>query len=250
MGLSRSQMQWNRLKSIKVTFEDIQTAVTDNAKQRFSMKANPKLTTPPSPTSTDPSDWVIRANQGHSIAVDSASHLSPINIDAGNVPEVVIHGTYFAFWQSIIETGGLKKMTRNHMHFSTGLPEDKEGVISGMRKDAELLIYVDIKQSLEDGLLWWISENRVVLSEGNRDGVLPTKYFQKVVGRKENVGVLWEEGVQVADLPEAQRNRKPPRGKETNGRTTSSGRGRGRGNGRGKLRGSQGELTEQNEADL
>ena len=227
-------MQWNRLKSLKVTFDDIRTAVSDNAKQRFSMKPNPKLTTAPEQTSTDPSDWVIRANQGHSIAVDSASHLTPITNDAGNVPQVVIHGTYFAFWQPILETGGLKRMTRNHMHFSTGLPEDKEGVIRGMRKDAELLIYVDIKRSLEDGIFWWMSENGVVLTEGNEDGVLPVKYFSKVMGRKEEVGVLWDEGKHVAELPETQRNRNPPRGKETRGGNTNRGSGRGRGRGRGQ----------------
>ncbi|KAH8595694.1 Tpt1/KptA family RNA 2'-phosphotransferase, partial [Bisporella sp. PMI_857] len=206
-------MQWSRLRSLKVTFGDIRTAVSDNAKQRFSMKANPKLQTPPDPSSEDPTDWVIRANQGHSIAIDSAAHLAPITIDAGNVPEVVIHGTYFAFYEPILSSGGLSKMSRNHIHFSTGLPEDKQGVISGMRSDAELLIYINIKKSLEDGGIWWISENGVVLTEGTEHGVLETKYFTKVVGRRENVGVLWEDGKRVAELPEAQKNRKPPRGK-------------------------------------
>ena len=141
-------MKWPRLKSLQINFADIRTAVSDNAKQRFSMKPSPSLKDSPDLNSEDPSDWVIRANQGHSIAVDSASLLVPITLSAGNVPETVVHGTYFAFYQTIVDSGGLKKMTRNHIHFSTGLPEDKEGVISGMRKDAEILIYVDVKQSL------------------------------------------------------------------------------------------------------
>lgn len=229
-------MQWNRLKSLKVTFDDIRTAVTDNAKQRFSMKPNPKLSTPSDLASSDPSDWVIRANQGHSIAIDSASHLTPITREAGNVPDVVIHGTYFAFWLAILETGGLKKMERNHLHFSTGLPEDKKGVMSGMRQDAELLIYVDIKKSLGDGgVLWWISENGVVLTEGDELGMLPVKYFSKVLGRKEDVGVLWEEGQQVTELPLAQRNRKAPRGKDARGSSASRGRGNVNGRGKGKV---------------
>ncbi|KAK6605574.1 RNA 2 -phosphotransferase [Botrytis cinerea] len=56
-------MQWHRLKSLKPTFADIRTAVTDNAKQRFSMKPNPSLPEPPSPSSENPADWMIRANQ-------------------------------------------------------------------------------------------------------------------------------------------------------------------------------------------
>ncbi|KAL5328432.1 hypothetical protein ACEPPN_001931 [Leptodophora sp. 'Broadleaf-Isolate-01'] len=210
-------MKWPRLKSLQITFADIQTAVSDNAKQRFSMKPSPSLKGPPDLNSEDPSDWVIRANQGHSIAVDSASLLVPITVAAGNVPETVVHGTYFAFYQTIVDSGGLKKMTRNHIHFSTGLPEDKQGVISGMRKDAEILIYVDVKQSLEDGVEWWLSENGVVLTEGDQTGVLGTKYWKKVEGRKEDVGVLWEEGKMAKELPESFKRRKAPMGKGPRG---------------------------------
>jgi 2'-phosphotransferase len=207
-------MHWQRLKSLHVTFDDIRTAATDNAKQRFSMKPNPALKFPPDPKSEDPSDWVIRANQGHSIAVDSAALLVPITIEAGNIPDVVVHGTYFGVYQAIIDTGGLKKMTRNHIHFSTGLPEGNQGLISGMRNDAELLIYIDIKKSLEDGgVLWWMSENRVVLTEGDENGILGTKYWKKVEGRKQDVGLLWVDGEQVGELPHNLRNKRLPHGK-------------------------------------
>lgn len=200
-----------------MTVAEIKAAVADNEKQRFAMKPNPNLKTPPDPSSDDPSDWVIRANQGHSIAMDPAALLLPITIDAGNVPDIVVHGTYWAFYEAIIESGGLKRMTRNHIHFSAGLPESKGGVISGMRGDAEVLIYIDIKKSLEDGVLWWISENGVILTDGDKSEVLSTKYFQKVVGRKDDVGVLWENGEKKAELPEAFRGRKPPIGKGPRG---------------------------------
>lgn len=226
------KMAWPRLKSLKITFADIQTAVSDNAKQRFSLKPNPALSCPPDLTSEKPSDWVIRANQGHSIAIESSALLSPITIEAGNVPEQVIHGTYFAFYQRIMETGGLQRMGRNHIHFSTGLPNDHRAVISGMRNDAEILIYVDIKKSLEDGILWWLSDNGVVLTEGNADGVLPTKFFLRVEGRMGDVGVLWEDGEERAELPANYRNRKPPMGKVLKGRgPVNAGGGRERGAG-------------------
>lgn len=216
-------MKWPRLASLKVTFADIQDVVSDSEKQRFSMKPNPALKSPPDPKSEDPSDWVIRASQGHSIVIESAALLVPITLEAGNVPEIVVHGTYFAFYQAIIESGGLKKMGRNHIHMSTGLPEDKQGVISGMRKDAEVLIYVDIQESLKDGgVLWWISDNGVVLTEGDENGVLSTKYFKKVVGRKLDVGTLWEDGEKIAELPESARNIRPPYGK---GAASGAGRG-------------------------
>ncbi|KAJ5038394.1 uncharacterized protein L3040_007257 [Drepanopeziza brunnea f. sp. 'multigermtubi'] len=229
-------MQWPRLRSLQVTFADIQAVVSDNAKQRFSLKRSKPSSSSSSSSSADPADWLIRANQGHSIAaVASAALLTPITLAAGNVPDVVVHGTYFASYALIVASGGLKRMGRNHIHFSTGLPSGGDGaagagaaVVSGMRSDAELLIYVDIKRSLQDGaVLWWMSENGVVLTEGDAEGVLRMEYWTKVEGRKMGVGVLWEEGKQVAELPEEVKARRAPAGKGPRGR----GRGRGSGNG-------------------
>lgn len=204
-----------------MTFADIQTAVSDNEKQRFSLKPNPATNPSLSDTSTEPSHYLIRANQGHSIALANEGLLTPLTLEAGNVPPEVIHGTYFCFWEKILESGGLKPMGRNHVHCSTGLPEG-DGVVSGMRRDAELLIYVDVEGSLRDGAMrWWISENGVVLSEGDSDGLVPVKYFKEVRGRASGVGVLVKDGEVVGEIPAGVKG-VVPRGK-------GAGRGRGRG---------------------
>lgn len=218
------QLKWNRLKSLKVTFEDIREAVSDNAKQRFSLKPDPSIDPIPTEKDIDPSHWLIRANQGHSIAIESSALLKPLTLEADNIPEIVVHGTYFAYYPLILASGGLKKMTRNHVHFSTGLPEDKAGVISGMRKDAELLVYVDVKKSIEEEkLLWWISDNGVVLTEGNEDGIVPTKYWKKVEGRKLDVGVLFADGEEIASLPDSVKGARPPQGKPRQDRGAARG---------------------------
>ncbi|KAH8815810.1 KptA family-domain-containing protein [Xylogone sp. PMI_703] len=233
-------MKWQRLKSLGVTFADIRKAVEDNEKKRFSMKPNPALSSP-DPSSEEPSDWMIRANQGHSIAIESAALLKPITLEENNIPDIVVHGTYFGTYESILETGGLKRMDRTHIHFSTGLPEDKEsGVISGMRSNAELLIYIDVRKSLEEkALIWWISDNGVVLTEGNEDGIVEMKYFKKVAGRKANVGTLWEDGRTVAELPSHLKNKKPPNWRPPK----SNNRGGGGSGGRNPRKGNKGEAS-------
>jgi 2'-phosphotransferase len=120
-----------------------------------------------------------------------------------------VHGTYFAFWPAIVAAGGLKRMGRNHVHCSTGVPDqDGEAVVSGMRRDAELLVYIDVERSMreEPGMKWWVSDNGVVLTEGlGEEGLVPARFFREVVGRKGDVGVLWRDGEWVADLPEGLR---------------------------------------------
>ncbi|KAK1691393.1 KptA family-domain-containing protein [Colletotrichum godetiae] len=213
-------LAYGPIKSLQVTFSDIQAAVTTSDKQRFALK--PAHAAVLEETSTAPSDWLIRANQGHSIKVDSAGLLTPITLESENVPPVVVHGTYFAFWKQIEASGGLKRMGRNHVHFATGLPGDERGVVSGMRKDAEVLVYVDVERALreEEGVMkWWVSENGVVLTEGDGEGVVPCRLFKEVVAREEGsgVGVLWRDGGKVGELPEGLRMRAPP-GKGRGGR--------------------------------
>lgn len=232
--------------------------MADNAKQRFTLK---KRTSPAGAAEQQASEddgdddarhWLIRANQGHSIKLASEGLHTRITLGdgdgAGNVPPVVVHGTYFVFWPAILAAGGLKKMGRTHVHFGTGLPEDgraggapssspsgppgpppppsqqqqthevadeesaagSKKVISGMRSDAELLMFVDVEQSLRDGgIEWWLSSNGVVLTEGDADGVVPLRYFREVRGRRQGVGLLWKDGEKVADLPEGTVARMP-----------------------------------------
>ncbi|KAJ4141115.1 tRNA 2'-phosphotransferase [Fusarium equiseti] len=192
-------LAWNPLKSLKATLGDVQATVSADSKQRFTLKPNPTTNPSLDTKSTSPADYLIRANQGHSIKLESANLLTPVTVEAGNVPERVLHGSFFYFWPAIVETGGLKPMSRNHVHCSAGTPE--EGIVSGMRKDAELIIEVDMEASLKDGIKWWLSDNGVLLTEGDEQGILSTKYFKSVTGRKVDVGVLWQDGQWMADLP-------------------------------------------------
>lgn len=63
---------------------------------------------------------------------------------------IVIHGTFSKFWH-LIKEQGLKKMTRNHIHFAPGLPKE-EGVISGMRGSCDVIIQIDMAAAIKDGI--------------------------------------------------------------------------------------------------
>ncbi|XP_068478290.1 uncharacterized protein [Phaseolus vulgaris] len=107
--------------------------------------------------------------------VETESLLKPI-LSAEEVP-VCVHGTYRKNLESILGSG-LKRMKRLHVHFSCGLPTDGE-VISGMRRDVNVLIFIDVRKALEEGMKLYISDNKVILTEGF-DGVVPPKFFEKI----------------------------------------------------------------------
>jgi len=107
-------------------------------------------------------------------------------------------------------------MKRNHIHLAPGKAGDS-GVISGMRTSAEILIYIDMRKALtgkhpghvefiednsfyyarvqlkllyfSDGILFYASENNVILTSGNPNGFLEPKYFSKAVNRGTGEGM-------------------------------------------------------------
>lgn len=162
------------------------------------------------PESEDPADYLIRANQGHSLKIESENILTPITEE--NLPSTVVHGTTHAAWPLIVASGGLKRMTRTHVHFASGLPagfrsEDKDAiaapVISGMRNSSSVLVYIDIQKAMEAGVKFWKSENGVILSEGDGNGVISLQFFSKVEDRTGGQGVLVENGTVLKEAPES-----------------------------------------------
>ncbi|CAN6999557.1 unnamed protein product [Brassica oleracea var. botrytis] len=72
---------------------------------------------------------------------------------------VCVHGTYEKNLESSLASG-----------FST----------DGMRRDVNVLIFLNIKKPLEDGIAFYInSDNKVILTEGI-DSAVHVDYFQKI----------------------------------------------------------------------
>ncbi|EXJ82121.1 hypothetical protein A1O1_08190 [Capronia coronata CBS 617.96] len=193
----------------------------------------------------DPRHFLIRATQGHSMqTIEAESLLTPITLDdPATIPETVVHGTFYGAWDRIVQSGGLKRMKRNHVHFATGpalddvLPSPpsnngsgeestgshvgggtsavllgKDKVISGMRGDAQILIYVDIRRALAErpDMKWWRSENGVILTEGVSEASPTTTQSLPASenGAGEGQGIPPDDGARQSD--EMKKGSKPP----------------------------------------
>lgn len=230
------------LKSLKVTFDELRACVRENDKQRFTLKLKSKSDTNGDDEDDDeknekesknPSDYLIRANQGHSLKkiIQDQELLQPITAtEESNIPAMAIHGTTKNAWKLIVASGGLKPMGRNHIHFAPGLPagfdkdnksseattstststtmmiddddgeekEEKEKekekeipVISGIRASSKILIYLDLAKAMQAGIKFWRSDNGVILSEGDENGLISMHFFQRVEDRtKEGGGAI------------------------------------------------------------
>jgi len=156
-----------------VTVEHIRNIVDTCSKQRFAL------------TEIE-GQLYIRANQGHSISVED---LELTRITDHTQYPVVVHGTYYNSLDKILKKG-LCRMNRNHIHFTTAEPHSNE-VISGMRNTCQVLIYIDLKKALADGLEFYLSLNKVILSPGN-GGFISPDYFERVYDFKKGQEILFK----------------------------------------------------------
>lgn len=120
-----------------ISAEELQAVVANNDKQRFSF---------------DETKSKIRANQGHSVAVD-------LQLAAVKPPEKLFHGTAAGAVDSILNQG-LQKMSRHHVHLSAEIAIAKK---VGERHGRPVVFIVDAAAMDAQGYRFYRSDNGVWL---------------------------------------------------------------------------------------
>ncbi|MFN8001479.1 MAG: RNA 2'-phosphotransferase [Acidobacteriota bacterium] len=126
-------------QDLKFSRAELQQVVANNDKQRFSFSEDGQL---------------IRANQGHSVAVE-------LGYEPTVPPDTLFHGTAERFLASI-QAQGLIKGQRHHVHLSA----DREIARSvGQRYGKPVVLQVHAAQMQHDGFVFYLSTNGVWLTE-------------------------------------------------------------------------------------
>jgi len=125
---------------VPVTIEVLESVVRESDKQRFALE-----------------DGRIRANQGHSFAVELDAPL----VDP---PAVLHHGTTVERWERIRASGGLARMSRQHVHLSPD-EETARRVAGRHRGERPLVLRIDAAGAHADGHQFFRSANGVYLTD-------------------------------------------------------------------------------------
>ncbi|CAI5652422.1 tRNA 2'-phosphotransferase 1 isoform X3 [Oreochromis aureus] len=142
------------------SLEDVERVVATNDKQRFKLCTHPEN-----------GRLQIRANQGHSVQVVDLE-LKLVTAGSPDCPAEAVHGSYLRNWSSI-QQQGLSRMKRTHIHLARGLAGE-DGVISGMRKDCDLAVFIDVPKALA----------------GDAEGKIQPKYFSRALRLRPSRSIL------------------------------------------------------------
>jgi len=113
----------------------------------------------------------IRAAQGHSVILEEPILEALTQESVSKETNLLaVHGTSKKNFQRIAESGELRRMNRQHVHFSTKSVH--------LRRDslAAVLLQVDLPAALASGLQFFRSTNDVVLTPGP----VPLQYLKQI----------------------------------------------------------------------
>ncbi|QVK18163.1 RNA 2'-phosphotransferase [Mycoplasmatota bacterium] len=133
-------------KDFNINMGILERIVETNNKQRFAFNDNKTK---------------IRANQGHSIAVD-------VELEELIPPDILYHGTSKRFLENILKDG-ITKQNRNHVHLSANVDT---ALIVGKRHGNPIVLKINSKQMSNDGIKFYKSKNNVWLTD-----YVNSKYF-------------------------------------------------------------------------
>lgn len=125
-------------RGLAVTQDDLEEIVRTSDKQRFALS---------------PDGARIRANQGHSIAVD-------LELPARAPPQLLFHGTVARFLEPIRKEG-LTRRGRTHVHLSAD--EATASTVARRRSGEIVLLRVRADEMHRAGHVFYVSENGVWL---------------------------------------------------------------------------------------
>jgi len=114
--------------------------------------------------SFDPTGERIRANQGHSVAVD-------LQLEEREPPETLYHGTVERFLPSILAQG-LLRGKRHHVHLSRDV---ETATRVGARRGAPVILTVDAGRMSRAGRAFYLSVNGVWLTDD-----VPAEFLSRV----------------------------------------------------------------------
>ncbi len=122
-----------------ISYDELIECVETNDKKRFSF---------------DDTGDRIRANQGHTVAVD-------LQLEAATPPDLLYHGTVERFLPSIL-VEGLTKGQRHHVHLSKDIETARK---VGARRGKPVILKVDAGRMHAQGVPFFVSANGVWLTD-------------------------------------------------------------------------------------
>ncbi|KAF7898286.1 hypothetical protein EAF00_004732 [Botryotinia globosa] len=197
------------LNSLDLSLLELRNIIQSPAKSRFTIKSIFSSEN----ESESPSNYLIRLDTSSTPTTITSTNISSISLQllttsTVDLPDLVVYETSYANYPLIFASGGIKKAGgQAYLAFSSIFVSfdgtETRTSSSTSKDDADIYIYISLKSALESHpeIKWYKNGNGGILSEGNDEGVVSKHVWKKVVARRADIGILFENGVVKKEVP-------------------------------------------------
>ncbi|ETS77595.1 hypothetical protein PFICI_09657 [Pestalotiopsis fici W106-1] len=208
-------LQHSRITDLRVTVSDIQRIGANATKARFELRQQKQQAGEDAASSFQIRDTHKRRDsvQAPPIIVEG----EPLSADAEDLPEYVVYETSYEAYPHIVASDGIQRAAgASYISFSP--------IVAGAAaSDADVGIWVHLRTALEaePALVWQRTASGAVVTANE---VVPKSLWKRAVARRQDIGLLFEDGEVRKEVPEALRG-KGSKGKAKKGKGSFKSRG-------------------------
>jgi len=181
--------QQPKFEDLGATLEDIQR-VASSSKARFTLRQVPGA------NAEDAAAWQVRPTTKRNSITAPVIEGEPLTADADDLPEYVVYETSYQAYPLILASGGIKRAGgTTHLSFTPVSPT----------ADADIGIWIQLRSAMEVApeIKWQRTESGGIVTADE----IPKDLWKKVVARRSDVGLLFEDGEVRGEVPEALRGK-------------------------------------------
>ncbi|KAK0116903.1 hypothetical protein ONS96_012749 [Cadophora gregata f. sp. sojae] len=202
-------LQRPNLSSLEVTFPELKDFVeSSTSKSRFSLKLKPENNEDPETEEPLSSNYLIKANPTPSGPMSptsaAAPKFTPLTTTTEDLPDFIVYETSYPNYPLILASGGIKRAGGQALlQFATIVVQEDGSEVRAPKSDADVSIHINLRQIMEaePKIRWARTETGNVVTEGDVNGGISKVNWKKVVARRADIGVLFEDGEVRKEVP-------------------------------------------------
>lgn len=187
------------LSALEVTLDEVKSLVA-TPKSRFALKPiSNKI------DESDASDYIIRLlpSTPQTPTATTTPTFTPLSTTTEDLPDLIVYECSYASYPLILASGGIKRAGGQANLVFQAITVDDDGNETRPASSADVSIFIDLRKTMEadSKISWARTETGAVVSTGDKEGVVSKAYWGKVVARRSDIGVLYENGEVRKEIP-------------------------------------------------
>ena len=198
------QLAAPHLSSLSITFPELQSFIASPAsKARFSLKLKPDSA---DEEDLDETDYLVRLTPSAAPASPtsaSAPKLTPLSLTTEDLPDLIVYETSYPNYPLILASGSIKRAGGQALLSFSPITIASDGSEIKASSDADVSIYIPLRSLMEANpkISWSRTDSGSIVTEGDAKGEISKKHWKKVVARRADIGVLYEDGEVRKEVP-------------------------------------------------